>query len=74
MLSFLKGSYTNREIYILRNVLQDAEFSLKETWVECNYFDNADCENCYAKRVCKDLQRIINHLSIVEKSVEKVEN
>ena len=74
MLSFLKGSYTKREIYTLKGVMNDALFSLHESWVECNYVPDMDCENCYAKNVCKDLKRIITYLSDVENSVETVDN
>lgn len=73
MLAFLKGSYTKQEIYLLRNTIQDAQYSLKTTWTECETYGEKDCGHCYARNVCKDYGRIIEYLIAVENSVETVE-
>lgn len=77
MLTFFKGHYTEHEIYVLRNVIQDAKLSLETSWAECDIYaeyGEKSCSECYLRDVCADLERLIKFLKAVEKPVEIVDN
>lgn len=75
MLSFMKHGYSKRDIFVLRNVMEDAKYQIETSWVECDSeYAEKCCSVCSLRTVCKDIENLVNYLKDVENSVENVEN
>ena len=74
MLTFFKGHYTEHEVFVLRNVIQDAKYLVETSWAECDTYGEKCCAECYVRDVCSDLERLAKFLMGVEKPVETVDN
>lgn len=77
MIQFLKGrkkEYSKHELFVLKSVMEDALYFLKESWTECETYGEKNCKYCYCRHACRDIKSLIEHINAVENSVKNVEN